>query len=316
VNTVLTPPPERDLPAAARRRRRADLVAMVAADERPRRRHTTPLLAAAAVATVIAGLAVAVPALRDSGTPADRTGTPEPAGQATTAETPVKKKIVPARAHDLTPAEMAEFWQDCRTAYAGMPWPEPFDGYRSVAGVRFAGKARVDQAAAWLITVKEGQYWVCIANSRGEVIGNAGFGPRTLKDVPYLFAPVDGRGSGMGVVTRPVVRVTVQGKDTAEQEAVIRHGFWFVPFDDQRYVRFDKNTSMPTSDNHLIGVAPGYTFRGYDAAGRQVYNSATQGPDVRRCYTDPSGRQVRVHNGVNGGNPDPSTCRRMFSWRR
>lgn len=313
MNTVLTPPPERDLPPAARRRRRADLVELVAADERPRRRLGTPLLAAASVAAITVGLAVAVPALRgDSGplAPAGRTSAVQ------TSSTPSKPRIKPADAHDLTAAEMATFWETCRKAYDGQAWPEKFDDYRSVAGVRFSGKSRVDQPAAWLITVKDEQYWICIANGRGEVIGNSGFGPRTLKDVPYLFAAVDGRGQGMGVVTRPVARVTVQGEDTPEQEAVIRHGFWFVPFDDQRYISWDPKTNRPTSENNLIGVATGYTFRGYDAAGRLVYNSATQGPDVRRCYTDPSGTTVEVHNGVGGGHPDPADCRRMLAWKR
>lgn len=315
MNAVLTPPPERDLPPAARRRRRAELVELVATDERPSRRLGAPLLAAAAVAAVIAALAVAVPALRDSG-PADGTGTPAPAGQTASGRATPSRKPLPPEVHDLTKAELAEFWQDCRKAYAGQPWPEPFDGYKSVAGVRFLAEQRPDQPAAWLITVKSGQYWICIANSRGEVISNSGFGPRTLKDVPYLFAPVDGRGMGMGVLTRPVVRVTVQGEDTAEREAVIRHGFWFVPFDDQRYVSWDDEANVPTNESHLIGVPPGYTYRGYDAAGRLVYNSAEQGPDVRRCYTDPAGTKVRVDNGVDGGHPDPSRCRRMLSWRR
>lgn len=316
MNTVLTPPPERELPPAARRRRRAELVALVAADDRPRRRFATPLLAAASVAAVTVGLAVAIPALRS-----DDPGTPDPAGQTSTGKastTPSKSKAAPPVVDDLTAAEMAAFWEDCRKEFdaPGANYADRFAEYRSVAGVRFPGKRPAGIPSAWLITVKKDNHWICIKNSRGEVLGNAGFGPGTVKDIPYLFAPVDGKGQGTGPVTLPVVRVTVQGKDTAEQEAVIREGFWFLPIDDQRYVSWDPKTNLPTGDNHLIGVPPGYTFRGYDAAGRLVYDSSRQGPDVRRCYTDPTGRQVLVHNGIAGGHPDPATCRRTLTWRK
>jgi hypothetical protein len=66
-------------------------------------------------------------------------------------------------------------------------------------------------------------------------------------------------------------------------------------------------------DNHLIGVIPGWTIRGYDGDGKLVYDSAKNGPDVRKCYSNPAATEVLVINSAK--HPTPATCQKMFDWR-
>lgn len=304
MKTTLNPPPERSMPPGHHARRRAELLAVTAA-ERPRSSRSIPLLAAASVIAITAGVVVAVPALRDSGQPQPSASNSQAASASTV------RQIKPAPAvHDLTPAEMTAFRQDCERSE--FTQPEWYDGYTTVAGIRFVNERR-PVPASWLILRKGAQHTICIKNGRGEVFGTTGFGPESVKDVEYLFAPVDVKGQGTGPFTKPVTRVTVQSKDDPEQEAVLRHGFWFAAYDDQRYYTWN-GTTGPKEDSKLIGVPYGYTFRGYDRNGRLVYDSGKNGPAVKDCYTDPDGRRVLVVNSVK--NPTPDKCRRTLYWKR
>lgn len=145
--------------------------------------------------------------------------------------------------------------------------------------------------------------------------------------------PTDGQeGRGVGRYVDPVARVTVQYKDEPEQEAVLRNGFWFLSYDDNRFEppaeAFEGDRSSPEGVERpawpnrewliehgyqpdLIGVPLGFTFRGYDADGELVYDSSTDGPSVADCYADPTGTEFV---GSWAGFDDPSECVRTHRW--
>lgn len=66
------------------------------------------------------------------------------------------------------------------------------------------------------------------------------------------------------------------------------------------------------SDTGVIGVPPGYTYRGYDADGRLVYDSTTDGPSDEDCYSDPTGTEIV---GNRAGHSDPSECVTTHRWQ-
>jgi hypothetical protein len=105
----LSTPPDHDLPPGARRRQRDELVAIVDHEaETPRRRLAVPLLAAAAVLVVVAGLAVAVPALRDKDEPTPAATQPKVAASK-------KPPVQPAKTRQLSGAQTAAFRSACIT---------------------------------------------------------------------------------------------------------------------------------------------------------------------------------------------------------
>lgn len=307
----LSTPPDHDLPAAVRSRQRDELVAIVDHEaEAPRRRIAVPLLAAAAVIVVVAGLAVAVPALRDNSTPA-------PAGVSTATQPKVaaskKPAAQPVRTRELSAAETAAFRTQCIafTQYSS----DSFADYQVVHAFEYVGTARPSLTKSWLVTRKGSDYWICIRDGRGSVVSDSGFGPAISprsKDIPYLFAPVDERGTGTGMYIPSITRVTVQHTGEAVVEGVLKDGFWFAPMEDAKLERDPKGQPV-RPDNGLIGVIPDWTIRGYDGAGKLVYDSAKNGPAVKNCYSNPAATEVLVINAVK--NPTPATCQRMFDWR-
>jgi hypothetical protein len=302
----ITPPPDHDLPGTVRNRQRDELVAIVDHEaETPRRRLAVPLLAAAAVLVVVAGLAVAVPALRDKD---------EPAPAATPPKVAVSKKppVQPAKTRQLSAAQTAAFRSACITftQYSS----DSFASYEVIEAFEYVETARPSLAKGWLVARKGMDYWICARDGRGSVVGDSGFGPvvsPASKDVPYLFAPVDQRGVSSGMYIPSITRVTVQHTGEAVVEAVLKDGFWFAPMADAKLKR-DGNGQPVRPDNGLIGVAPGWTIRGYDDA-KLVYDSAKNGPSVKKCYSNPAVTEVVVINAVK--NPTPTTCQKMFDWR-
>jgi hypothetical protein len=308
----LTPPPDHEVPAGIRHRQRDELVAIIDHESgAPRRRLGVPLLAAAAVLAVVAGLAFGVPALRGD-SKADPAGTAPAATKIASGNKPAGQQIRPAKTRDLTAAEKAAFRNQCITFTDG--YQDSFASFDVIQAFEYTNTARPGMAKSWLVTRKGMDYWICSRDGYGNIATTFVFGAITerYKDLPYLFAPVDERGSNAGMYIPSVARVTVQHDGEPAAEAVLKEGFWFAPMEDAKATKDSKGRPV-WPDNHLIGVTPGWTIRGYDGEGKLVYNSATNGPDVRKCYSNPAATEVLVINSVK--HPTPASCQKMFDWR-
>ena len=311
MNNLITPP-DHDVPGPVRQRQRDELIAIIDHEAHaPRnRRIAVPLLAAAAVLAVTAGLAFAVPALRSDKT----TGTTPAAGVTkTTKTTPKAQQVQPAQTRELSAAEQSAFRNQCITFTAG--YQDSFASFEVIHGFAYVKTARPSLAKSWLVTRKGMDYWICTRNGYGQIASDFTFGPNLSgrhKDVPYLFAPVDGRGNAGGLYIPSIARITVQHDGEKPVEAVLRDGFWFAPMEDDQPKRGSDGKAV-FKDNHLIGVTPGWTIRGYDGEGKLVYDSAKNGPDVRKCYSNPAATEVLVVN--SDKHPSPATCQKMFDWR-
>lgn len=308
MNHQIIPPPEHDLPEGVRSRQRDELVAIVDHEVgTPRKRIAVPLLAAAAVLAVTAGLAFAVPALRgDKTAPASTT----PVAGVTKKKPPA---VQPAVIRELSAAEKAAFRDKCVAFTEG--YQDPFASFEVIEGFTYVKTARQSLAKSWLVARRGMDYWICTRNGYGNIASDFIFGPQAsgrYKDVPYLFAPVDGRGNGGGLYIPSIARITVQHDGEQAVQAVLRDGFWFAPMEEARGM-LDSKGKRATPDNHLIGVIPGWTIRGYDGDGKLVYDSAKNGPDVRKCYSNPAVTEVLVVNSAK--HPTPASCQKMFDWR-
>jgi len=308
MNNLITPP-DHEVPGPVRQRQRDELVAIVDHEaEAPRRRLAVPLLAAAAVLAVTAGLAFAVPALRSDG-PAGTT----PAAGITRKPSPKAQQVQPAQTRELSAAEKTAFRNQCITFTKGSQ--DSFASFEVIHAFAYVRTARPSLAKSWLVTRKGMDYWICTRDGRGQISSDFLFGPDASarhKDVPYLFAPVDGRGNGGGLYIPSIARITVQHDGEKPVEAVLREGFWFAPMEDAR-AEGGPAGRPDFRNNNLIGVIPDWTIRGYDGEGKLVYDSAKNGPDVRKCYSNPAATEVLVINAVK--HPTPATCQKMFDWR-
>ncbi|WP_112242531.1 hypothetical protein [Kribbella monticola] len=310
--TDLTTPPDHDLPRPVRDRQRDELVAIVDHEfGAPRRRTAVPLLAAAATVAVIAGLAFGVPALKGSRT--TPTGTAPAAGGQKVASGNTSAPQ-PARTRKLSAAETAAFRNQC--IEFTKDYQNSFASFEVINAFEYVKTARPGLTKSWLVARKGMDYWICSRSGDGSIAGDSAFGPNISpagKDVPYLFAPVDGRGEGTGMYIPSITRVTVQHHGDDPVEAVLKDGFWFAPMEQDSFP-LPKNGGRPiTPDNHLIGVMPGWTIRGYAGDGKLVYDSAKNGPRVEKCYSNPARTEVLVVNSVK--HPTPATCERMFDWK-
>jgi hypothetical protein len=328
--TLLSPPPERSLRDHGRHR--ANLLTILDHERVARPyRPVVPIVAAASIAALtVGGTAVVQQLARDgdlgpssglpgsgteiSGASGKPTPTPtlsranEPTGEPT--DEPPRATYEPAPvARALRPQEARDYLRDCAAQAPGM-----FDGHVPYVGLTLPEERRPWVSASWLITRKGGDYAVCVRDGRGTSLSTSAFGSAAAKDIPHLFAPVDMRSDGFGLFTDPVATVTVQAEDEPERQAVLRNGFWFAPVPDPPTRTSQVGPERtPDEDDLLIGInPPGTILRGYDADGRLVYDSSKTGPTAHECYTDPEGREVIVHNGIE--NPSPETCRRTLRW--
>ncbi|TDU91242.1 hypothetical protein EV138_4844 [Kribbella voronezhensis] len=320
----LTTPPDHELPRPVRDRQRDELVAIVDHEfGAPRRRTAVPLLAAAATVAVIAGLAFGVPALKGdktapAGTAPAAGGTKVASGNtpkdAKATNAPPLARPIPAEIRQLGAAETAAFRNQCIEFTKGAQ--RSFASFEVIHAFEYVETARPGLTKSWLVARKGMDYWICSRSGDGSIAGDSAFGPNISpagKDVPYLFAPVDGRGEGTGMYIPSVARVTVQHHGDAPVEAVLKDGFWFAPMEQDSFP-LPTNGAKPTrQDNHLIGVMPGWTIRGYDGAGKLVYDSAKNGPRVEKCYSNPARTEVLVVNSVK--HPTPATCEQLFDWK-
>jgi hypothetical protein len=312
MNNLITPPPDREVPGRVRERQRDELVAIVDHEAgSPRRRIAVPLLAAAAVLAVTAGLAFGVPALQKDTNP-EPAGTPPTAG-ATKVASGNTPKTQQAKTRELSAAETAAFRNQCITFTE--EYQDSFASFEVIHAFEYVTTARPSLAKSWLVTRKGMDYWICSRSGYGQVATTFVFGaeiPDRYKDVPYLFAPVDERGSNAGMYIPSVARVTVQHDGEPAVEAALREGFWFAPMEDAQAHK-DSNGQPVMPDNHLIGVTAGWTIRGYDGDGKLIYDSAKNGPQVKNCYSNPAATEVVVINSVK--HPTPATCQKMFDWK-
>lgn len=65
-------------------------------------------------------------------------------------------------------------------------------------------------------------------------------------------------------------------------------------------------------------AAPTYTIRGYDAAGKLIYASATTNREAQAllngCHTNPEGTKVVFTGGGRKATPPVSQCKRGVAW--
>lgn len=298
MNNLLTPPPEHDLRPSTRDRQRDELTAIVAHEShegRPRRR-LVPLAAAAAVVALTAGLAVGVPALRDDGSEPAVSGS---AGSDSASAAPIRE--LDALATKLT-------WGDCLIGTG--PMPDNVLPYTGGKAFEYTKETAPGTPKRWFYTAtgSYGTSLVCALDAKGKVIERWSAAGRSGRG-SVLFAAADLRGNNSGLYTDPVARITVQKPGGPAVEARLRDGFWFTqvaPLDRPAklltvwpYQRTDPSSALAT-------------VRGYDKAGKLIYDSTEQGPSPDDCYANPAGTKV-----VKAGktpNPNPADCRKTLSW--
>jgi hypothetical protein len=322
----VTPPPDRRLPNHARHRAR--LLGVIGSEHRSRRRRSAvpALVAAMSVAVLTVGGAVTMQQLGgwEPALPPAANGAPAAAPTPSTSPTQsaevapfdvaVRASTPPAepapKVRDLSRQETAAFVRACDAMAA-----EKFlGGFEPVVAIELPAEHRPLVPAAWLVARSGEQFALCVRDGRRTAISAGKFGSAAAKDIPSLFAAVDQRGEGFGLVTVPVTTVTVQPLGGREQQAVVRDGFWFSPLDSQAATAARPGGDAEVDEN-LIGInPPGTILRGYAADGTVVYDSSVDGPSIQECFTDPDGKKVIVHNGVF--EPTPETCRRTLSWQR
>ncbi|GAA1680264.1 hypothetical protein GCM10009745_25320 [Kribbella yunnanensis] len=275
--------PDQPMPPGQHEKLRADLLTAIETEQaRTPRRVLVPVAAAAAVLMVAAGLAVAVPALRnnDSGTSV--------AGQGALS------------IRELSAQETAELQAQCLAEADRITLkqlPRPFRGYTPVRAFQFTDVQDPRVVNTWLITKgipdkwqddspsvdvpDEEGYWLC-SRTKGGVISESSI--RQGDHMPYPH-PVWRSSRNSGVLVDPVVRVTVQEQGKAEADAYLANGFWFAPTVGRT------NWGPHDADDPSL---KDFVVRGYDAGNRMVYDSAdlpTQEPCMHR-WVDPNGNPV------------------------
>lgn len=270
---------------------------------RARRRRTARITATSgvAVATIAsAGLFW----LNHDGLPIDVSNEPVPAAPPAAADF-----LPPAASREMTNAELAAAFEECRGAFA-----ESYSDWTPTFGIVLEADFPDAMATRWVASRRGDEYRAdCALDSDGNAVG--GGGEYGLKSTPgLLYAVVDGQeGAGVGRYAGPVAQVTVQREDGPEQAAVIHDGFWFFP--ETRTAVSDHQDELDPAglpDDGLIGVERGYTYRGYDTDGQLVYDSSADGPSVEECYADPTGAEVV---GGSAENQDPAECVQMIVWQ-
>lgn len=243
--------------------------------------------------------------------PQDETA-PAPADQADQADQ-TDIEAAPT-ADELGGDELQAAFDTCRESAEG-----GYAGWEPAFGITVEADAEGGVPTTW-IAARRGDHVRadCVLDSAGQLVMVGGtYGAKSTPAL--LYAPVDGQeGAGVGRYVDPVAQVTVQYEGEAERAAVLHNGFWFTPMDPNRLTRSqledapDREAAVPgIGDHDLIGVPPGYTFRGYDASGELVYDSSADGPSVEDCYADPAGEEF-VGNWA--GHDDPAECVPTHRW--
>jgi hypothetical protein len=283
MNSLPTLPPERDLSPATRKRQRAELTAIVEHESAPssHSRRLVPLAAAAAV-VLVAGAAIAVPALRPDNAPSQ--SQPPVNGSVTAPSSPIEP---------LSEAELAAFGRKCivhdRVAQ------EIVDGFR------YSDPPADAAARTWVLAYGAGMWINCGFGKDGEWVT----GTDANLGQP-MYDAVQPGGMGTGIYLKSITRITVTPLRGEPVEAVLRNGFYFAPVRKlQMNVEGPADTPLP------------YVTRGYDAKGKLVYTSpATVGERSKnqaKCYSDPLGKSY-VWSGTADPTPAPKDCIRTKAW--
>ncbi|MFI5695517.1 hypothetical protein ACIA58_26945 [Kribbella sp. NPDC051586] len=224
MNELLTRRADRSLPPGTHEKLRAGLLSAIESEPvRPPRRILAPALAAAAVLVVVAGLVVAVRALKtDSAPPAS----------------------APAKTRALTADETATLRSQCLAEadrITSKSLPHPFTDYKVIRAFEFTGVKDPNVVNTWLIgsglqTYPTGPkgfpreshpaYWLC-SRTAGGVVSEPSI--RFSPGARLIGAPMMRIARNAGVYTKSVTRVTVQPKGQAPVEAFLQDGFWFAP---------------------------------------------------------------------------------------
>jgi hypothetical protein len=323
--TSISPPPERDFPPGHQARRRQQLVSIAQSDGLPsRRRFWVPLAAAASVVALVAGGVVAVQALRSDSTSQvagdDTTTTPSRQPKPTPKTKPAKPAISRPVTEEITGAELQRFFDDCvRADKKVLPGETSHQGeFQNFDRPLFAFTADWPQGRlSWLVAVRGDGKKVddrafCTRAAPGSAMPYQQMLSHGPKGDGYLYQIVNGSccGGGAGFVMPQVASVTYQDRRRggAETYAVVRDGMFFYP---EAKAQADLSSDKP-EDNLILLPGWTYRYRAYDAAGKRIYDSFTDGPFAKDCYTDPTGKEVIVTNSAE--NPTPETCNRTYEW--
>ncbi|MEV5960201.1 hypothetical protein AB0L70_00475 [Kribbella sp. NPDC051952] len=302
MNTVPTIPPDRDLRPATRERQRDELIAILEHETTTRTvsRRLVPLAAAAAV-VLVAGVAIAVPALRpDKGQPpvGGAVGRLDPSGWQLEPLSAAEREQLAAKCApelDQTKKIPGRVTSGGRTAdpKPAKPDQEILDGFRYT-------NAPTDAAATqWVVKKKVGEWFACGFDQKGRRVTGLEAGPGQP-----MYGVVDPSATGTGMYLKSIRRITVTPHGGQPVEAILRDGYYYAP------VRAMKDVVSGPSSTPLP-----YVTRGYDANGTLVYTSHTTLGEVRearsRCWVGPDGELAYYMS------PKPTStanCLKMVAW--
>ncbi|TCC53371.1 hypothetical protein E0H75_06600 [Kribbella capetownensis] len=297
-----TLPPEGDLRPATRERQRAELMAIVgheSADARPRR-LLVPLAAAAAIA-LIAGAAIAVPALRDLKSAG-------PAGNPTPAALGVRTAFEP-----IDRPKQTVLTKECGD---NMTYSPPA---RQIAAFRATNPPADAVATQFVVMYAIGDWKFCGYDANGK----RSTGGHHKQGDP-MMDPVEMNGAGGGSYVEGVARITITPLGGHAYEADLQNGFFFASV-----------PNVPFAGRGTDSTPMEYMVRAYDASGALIYTSPKTRGERRarddRCAVDatgekflrpmPPGFKIESLAAPNmstkypaPGMPDPETCIRAQTW--
>jgi hypothetical protein len=266
--------PDQPLPPGVHDKLRTELLdALDTEQSRTPRRVLVPVAAAAAVLAVVAGLAVAVPALKK-----DNPGTAVAGGG---------RLVV----RDLSAVETAKLQQQCLAEADRLTvkqLPRPFRAYQPVRAFEFVDVKDPKIVNTWLISkgkpdkwqdgklspsdgIKEPDgYWLCSRTAGGAISESS----VRQSGEPEVTQEVWRLARNAGIFAGAVVRVTMQPKGQPERDAYLWNGFWFAP-------TVGRVGWGPHYDDDDLNLAD-FGYRAYDANGREIYSSVNP-PEPLRC---------------------------------
>ncbi|HEX6233422.1 MAG TPA: hypothetical protein VFZ63_09855 [Jiangellaceae bacterium] len=192
-------------------------------------------------------------------------------------------EVIPAPAvHDMTVAEMRAAFEECI---------EGADDSRSFEPVLGISIETDSDLPMYMLIAERGSTKMLCDYTSAMLFGTAG-----VKGTPYLRGEVSSENPYFGRYTSNIDRITVQFSGEPQREAVMKDGYWYVPYEEA----ISGTDVMPSPA----------ALRGYDASGELVYDSTTVDPEA--CYANPEGTEI-VHHGTDEDS-DVKDCIRMLEW--
>ncbi|MET7305072.1 hypothetical protein [Embleya sp. NPDC005575] len=314
-------PAERDLPHSAARR--TELLALLPYTDSPApalpttrrrtlgrlippRRVLLPLAAAAAVGGLVTGVLLGITgddeATRVPG-PANSGSIPTRTPSVVDRPLPLKQVPVPAEVA-VSDAEAARFVAACAAARLD---PATASGYRPYFVVRNPRPADPGHIYAIAVDTAGHNALQCSGSDLPSAL-------RIREDFELLTGTVQiDHGGGTrtgsswtdfsaGRYDAPVARITMD-RGTGERPAIMAGGVW--------YAAESVGYTQEAADAFQAGSGP--RIRGYDAAGKLIWDSARDvpKPESAECVRTPDGRVLDYRGRVE---PDPATCRPALPW--